>query len=78
MVTALHPPKMHWQGELRRIPLEAGIAGLGPWIDIIPCNQICGWGAIAAEHPAKAFFFGLGSNSYASREKVSPQVLLPE
>lgn len=35
--TPLHSPKMHWQGESRRVPLPATIAGLSPWIDLSRC-----------------------------------------
>lgn len=35
--TPLHSPKLHWQGESRRVPLPAAIAGLSPWIDVSRC-----------------------------------------
>lgn len=35
--TPLNAPKLHWQSELKRIPLPGGIIGVSAWVDVSRC-----------------------------------------
>lgn len=35
--TPLNSPKLHWQGESRRVPLPGAVVGLSAWVDISRC-----------------------------------------